>query len=103
MEDTGLLVSQVETQIVVLFFGGLKEALACDRDVVAFASDEPPRLAGLYAKLLARHTNLPRYMGAVRLAINEEFVGGTGQSALQSDIELVNRDTVAFIPPVTGG
>lgn len=90
------------TRITVLYFGGLREALGCNREVVEVTSSTLS-LAGLYGELCRRHARLPALVASVRLAVNEEFVTGMGAAALQVEHALSDEDVVAFIPPVTGG
>jgi sulfur-carrier protein len=90
------------TRVTVLYFGGLRDALACSHEVVEL-SEGTPSLAALYAELCNRQTRLPMLMASVRLAVNEEFVAGMGYSAARADQVLSDGDVVAFIPPVTGG
>jgi molybdopterin converting factor small subunit len=91
------------TQLTVLFFGGLKESLACASEQVYLPDTSPPSLRQLYQVLCARHTRLPSLMASVRLAHNEEFLPGSAESAILGDTALQDGDVVAFIPPVTGG
>lgn len=90
------------TRVTVLYFGGLRDALACSREVVE-SSEGAISLAALYGELCNRQARLPALMASVRLAVNEEFVAGIGVAAARSDQLLSDGDTVAFIPPVTGG
>lgn len=90
------------TEVTVLYFGGLKDALACSREVVSLAA-MPPSLSHLYRELCQRHPELSRSMASVRLARNEEFLPGMGEAVFQADILLDSGDVIAFIPPVSGG
>jgi molybdopterin synthase sulfur carrier subunit len=80
--------------VVVLYFAALRELLQ--------RSEE--RLSGLPAPLsvqafadlmLERHPTLAPHLGSVRFAVNEAFVGMSAQ--------ISDGDTVALIPPVSGG
>jgi molybdopterin synthase sulfur carrier subunit len=82
--------------IEVLFFAGLREALATDRLEVAA---EPGLTAeALLAQLADRGGAWQQALAGdrpVMVAINEELVSATAL--------LTDGDTVAFFPPVTGG
>jgi molybdopterin converting factor small subunit len=92
----------VTVQVSVLYFGGLKEALGCSREVIGLNLPNPT-LADLYEVLGQRHHGLSALLLAVRLAVNEEFIQGAGLEVLSSGVPLAQGDVVAFIPPVTGG
>ncbi len=89
-------------QVSVLYFGGLKEALGCSREVIELNLPNPT-LANLYEVLCQHHHGLSALVRAVRLAVNEEFVQGSGMEVLSSSMCVAQDDVVAFIPPVTGG
>jgi molybdopterin converting factor subunit 1 len=89
-------------QVTVLYFGGLKEALGCAVDRVSLEEGQSG-MSDLYERLCQRHGSLPILLTNVRIAVNEEFVEGVGQTLLRSDVVLKEGDVVAFIPPVTGG
>lgn len=91
------------SHIVVLFFGGLKEALACGRLELPLAAAEQIALTRVYHDLCSQHLRLPSLMASVRLALNEEFLPGMGETAVDERVMLRAGDVVAFIPPVTGG
>jgi molybdopterin converting factor small subunit len=90
-------------RVTVLFFGGLKEALACGSEVLALPVEASPSVTYLYQELCRRHVRLPSLMASVRLALNEEFLPGIGEAALTGSAALRDGDVIAFIPPVTGG
>lgn len=90
-------------QVTVLFFGGLRDALACSSEQVSLPSEAPCSLADVYGELCSRHPRLPAMMASVRLAHNEEFLQGTGPGVVAAGVLLRDGDVVAFIPPVTGG
>lgn len=92
----------MSTSVRVLYFGGLKEALGCSAEVVDLDSPAP-RLVDLYEVLRQRHQRLPALTHSVRLALNEEFLPGTGSDALSWSGTVRDGDVLAFIPPVTGG
>jgi len=91
------------SQVTVLFFGGLREALGCHLEVVAVPSPLGLSLASLYRELCQRHPRLPTLMGSVRLALNEEFVPGIGDRVFDTQHALGDGDVIALIPLVTGG
>ncbi|WP_217585945.1 molybdopterin converting factor subunit 1 [Lentibacillus saliphilus] len=74
----------------VLFFAGLQEAVGEHRvtlDVAGKTIDE--------LKTLIKDTYSLGHLDHVMVAVNEEYVG--------ENIILNEQDTVAFIPPVSGG
>ncbi len=80
--------------VVVLYFAALRELLGL--------ADEELSLPGsslsvdeLAKYLVKRHPALSAHLGSVRFAVNEAFVNGAAQ--------VVSGDTVALIPPVSGG
>ncbi len=90
------------TSVRVLYFGGLKEALGCAAEVVDLDASAPS-LNDLYDALRQRHERLPGLTHSVRVALNEEFLPGTGAQVLSWSGFIRDGDVVAFIPPVTGG
>jgi molybdopterin converting factor small subunit len=49
----------------------------------------------VFAQLEAEHSNISRLARHISFARNQEFVA--------EDVELADRDELAFIPPVSGG
>jgi molybdopterin converting factor subunit 1 len=80
--------------VVVLYFAGLRELLQRSEERV---SELPgPSSVRELAELLARrHPALVPHLGSVRFAVNEAFV--------DMSAEVEDGDTVALIPPVSGG
>lgn len=80
--------------VVVLYFAALRELLGINEETLAI----PPgalTVQKLGELLGERHPNLLPYLPSVRFAVNESFVNGTA---------LIGAgDTVALIPPVSGG
>lgn len=85
-------------QVQVLFFGGLRETLACHRTVET-AEGERISLERVRSSLVQRFPKLSAFEGNTRLALNEEFLSPEQFAT----IELRDGDVLAFIPPVTGG
>ena len=83
--------------ISVLYFAALRDLAGTGEERIGIANLQQPALsvAALLVALEARHDALRGRLGAVRVAINEEFVETT--SAVHSG------DVVALIPPVSGG
>jgi molybdopterin converting factor subunit 1 len=80
--------------IAVLYFAALRELLGKSEETL---SDVPvPLPVHVFAERLAqRHPKLVPHLGSVRFAVNEAFVG--------ANAEIRDGDTVALIPPVSGG
>lgn len=80
--------------IAVLYFAALRELLGRSEERI---SELPVALTvrGLAARLAARYPQLEPHLGSVRFAVNESFV--------DQNAELSDGDTVALIPPVSGG
>ena len=87
--------------IRVLFFASLREAVGMDAWTHSFdCADSPLGLSALLAALksaLGPDGYAALTAENVRIAINQEFVDGAAQVALEPG------DEVAFLPPVTGG
>jgi molybdopterin synthase sulfur carrier subunit len=80
--------------VVVLYFAALRELLA--RSEEELTGLPGPLSVQAFALLLAqRHPKLVPHLGSVRFAVNEAFVG--------MGAEIADGDTVALIPPVSGG
>jgi molybdopterin converting factor subunit 1 len=80
--------------VAVLYFAALRELLGKSEETL---SDVPvPMAVRAFAERLAqRHPQLEPHLGSVRFAINESFVS--------ANAEIEDGDTVALIPPVSGG
>jgi molybdopterin synthase sulfur carrier subunit len=80
--------------IAVLYFAALRELLGKSEETL---SDVPLPLPvhAFAARLGQRHPQLVPHLGSVRFAVNEAFVG--------ANAEIRDGDTVALIPPVSGG
>jgi len=79
--------------VTVLYFAVVRERLKRDRETVAW---EPGMtVAGLMAALARVHPELGRLGSVLKVAVNQELVGG--------DHRLADGDEVALIPPVSGG
>jgi molybdopterin converting factor subunit 1 len=80
--------------VVVLYFAGLRELLGTAEEQVEL----PPQgstVALLRDRLLERHPELGPHLGSLRFAVNESFVDLIAP--------VTAGDTVALIPPVSGG
>ena len=80
--------------LVVLYFAALRELLGTSEETLS----ELPRtltIGGLAELLVERHPTLAPHLGSVRFALNETFVDLGAQ--------VTEGDTVALIPPVSGG
>jgi molybdopterin converting factor subunit 1 len=85
-------------QVQVLFFGGLREILACQQTVVQ-CPGERASIATVRAIVEGQFSKLEAFRDTTRLALNEEFVALDDLGTT----ELRDGDVLAFIPPVTGG
>lgn len=77
--------------LTVLYFAGLRDLSNTDREQVEIAAGAD--VSQVLVQLRRRHERL-RFDG-VRCAVNEEFVDETHP--------LADGDTLALIPPVSGG
>ncbi|HET7658149.1 MAG TPA: molybdopterin converting factor subunit 1 [Bacillales bacterium] len=77
--------------IRILWFAKLKEAMGKDETLW---SEVPLRVSGLKQELQERYSDLPSLDG-VMVAVNEQYA--------DENTELKDGDTIAFIPPVSGG
>lgn len=80
--------------VVVLYFAGLRELLQRSEERLSELPG-PLSVQGLAELLARRHPALAPHLASVRFAINEAFVG--------MNTEITDGDTVALIPPVSGG
>jgi sulfur-carrier protein len=83
--------------VEVLYFAALRDltGLSSERVTLPVSSDGVVVVESFLASLEARHEALRGRLGAVRVAVDEEF---TEPSAL-----LRGGEVVALIPPVSGG
>ncbi len=80
-------------RIKVLFFGPLRELTAIAEEVVGIP--EGLTLAELFDRYAERFPNLAAYRVSLVASRNEEFASW--------DTPLAEDDTIAFLPPVSGG
>ena len=78
-------------KIQILFFGKLKESWNTNKLDIETESDN---IEDLYLELLAMINDTP-HKQSIKVAINDEFV--TWDSSIN------NGDTIAFLPPASGG
>lgn len=80
--------------VVVLYFAALRELL--QRSEERLSGLPGPLSVQAFADLMVqRYPTLAPHLGSVRFAVNEAFVGMSAQ--------ISDGDTVALIPPVSGG
>lgn len=81
-------------RVVVLYFAALRELLGKPEEDIELPEPEL-RIGALAQRLVQRYPELAPHLGSVRFALNESFV----------DVEasVADGDTVALIPPVSGG
>ncbi len=77
--------------LTVHYFGLLAERRGLAREIIECSSPTP---AGVYELLDSQH-QLGLSISNFRVAVNDEFVGW--------DHPLGNNDTLAFLPPMSGG
>jgi molybdopterin converting factor subunit 1 len=80
-------------EITVLLFAALREAAGTPR--LTLTIDSGLRAADVLASLSQRLPNSRELLHRSALAVNEEYA--------RSDLALHDGDTVAVIPPVSGG
>lgn len=80
--------------VTVLYFAALRELLGLAEEQLAIGA-AGLSVSQLAEQLLQRHPELGPYLASVRFAVNESFVDATARVA--------PGDTLALIPPVSGG
>lgn len=80
--------------IAVLYFAALRELLGMSHETLTDIP-APVTVHDFAERLSRRHPRLTPHLGSVRFAVNEAFAG--------ADAEINDGDTVALIPPVSGG
>jgi molybdopterin converting factor subunit 1 len=80
--------------IVVLYFAALRELLGKSEETLSELPGELT-IGALAERLVELHPALSPHLGSVRFALNESFVDLGAQ--------VTEGDTVALIPPVSGG
>ena len=75
----------------ILFFGKLKETWNTKKLSIQTSSDN---IEDLYAELLTNVSEVP-HKPSIKVAINDEFVNW--------DSKLKDNDSIAFLPPASGG
>lgn len=81
-------------KLTIRYFGGIRERLGADSEVLDVAAAEPT-VDDLWRALLEAHPELEGTRGSTRVAVNREFA--TSETTLRSE------DEIALIPPVSGG
>ncbi len=84
------------SQITVLYFAGVREALGVSSEPVALDALRAPTLDALWEHLCARHPKLAPWRPHLRLAVDESFVSDGAHPLLAGQ-------NIALIPPVSGG
>ncbi|RLT40114.1 MAG: hypothetical protein DWI58_11615 [Chloroflexi bacterium] len=82
-------------RVTVRLFAGLREVVGSDAIVEEFATPEVT-VEALRARLGEAHPKLGPYLSGVAIAVNEEYI-------LEPGTALTDGDTVALIPPISGG
>jgi molybdopterin converting factor subunit 1 len=80
-------------RVTVLFFGPLRELTGIAEEAVEIC--EGAALAQLFDRYAGRFPNLAVYRASLVASRNEEFASW--------DTPLAEGDTIAFLPPVSGG
>ena len=82
-------------RVTVRLFAGLREVIGSDAIVEEFATSDVT-VETLRARLGEAHPKLGPYLSGVAIAVNEEYI-------LEPGTALNDGDTVALIPPISGG
>lgn len=82
-------------RVTVRLFAGLREVIGSDAIVEEFATSDVT-VETLRARLGEAHPKLGPYLSGVAIAVNEEYI-------LEPGTALKDGDTVALIPPISGG
>jgi len=82
-------------RVTVRLFAGLREVAGSDALVEEFAAPDVT-VETLRARLGEAHPKLGPYLSGVAIAVNEEYI-------LEPGTALHDGDTVALIPPISGG
>ena len=90
VELNGFVMKSVE----VLYFAAAREKTGLSQEYFRWSAGLT--LAALIDRVLANHPALRPFMTYMRLAVDEEFVS-------EFSMVLVSGQTIAFIPPVSGG
>lgn len=80
-------------KLTVLYFQLIRTATGTEREDIELS--DPARVEDLISHLEQRHPNLRRYVPTLLIAVNEEWA--------ERKKELHDGDTVALMPPVSGG
>jgi sulfur-carrier protein len=80
-------------RVNVLFFGRVRELLAIDEESVEVSNGA--RLTDLFDLYAARFPQLIAFRASLVASRNQEFAAW--------DTPLADNDTIAFLPPVSGG
>lgn len=82
-------------RVTVRLFAGLREIVGSDALIEEFATPDVT-VETLRARLGEAHPKLGPYLSGVAIAVNEEYI-------LEPGTALHDGDTVALIPPISGG
>lgn len=82
-------------RVTVRLFAGLREVVGSDALVEEFAASDVT-VEALRGRLGEAHPKLGPYLSGVAIAVNEEYI-------LEPGTALHDGDTVALIPPISGG
>jgi molybdopterin converting factor subunit 1 len=87
--------------LVILYFAAIRELLGTSEETLEVGRGSVCTIGGVFtigdlaARLVDLHPELQGHLASVRFALNESFV--------DTAASLVDGDTVALIPPVSGG
>jgi molybdopterin converting factor subunit 1 len=81
-------------KVTILYFAALRELLGSGEEHVVLTEDTLT-VQELAEHLVERHPTLQPHLASVRFAVNESFV--------DNKASINSGDTVALIPPVSGG
>jgi molybdopterin synthase sulfur carrier subunit len=80
--------------VLILYFAALRELVGVSEERLSGLS-HPLSVRGLAQVLVGRYPQLGPHLVSVRFAVNETFADASAQ--------IEDGDTVALIPPVSGG
>lgn len=78
-------------KLEILFFGKLKESWNTNKINIESNCND---IESLYTELLKQASDIP-HKASIKVAINDEFVNW--------DSSIKDNDTIAFLPPASGG
>ena len=81
----------------VLFFASAREIVGSKAASFTLPASPPPTVASLVQLVVQLHPRMRTLLSSLTLAVNLEYV------PVDSDLQLGEKDEIAFIPPIAGG